>query len=106
MATILSAQCMDARVNQVTPALFARFPSAAAMAVANRRELESLIRPTGFYRTKGRSLIACARAIRSDYGGVVPRRMEQLTQLPWTSAHSRNPSFSTICMNRSSVTKK
>jgi endonuclease-3 len=81
VATILSAQCTDARVNQVTPALFARYPTPAAMATADVGELESLIRPTGFFRTKSRHLIGCARRVVSEYGGRLPDRMETLLRL-------------------------
>lgn len=82
MATILSAQCTDERVNQVTPALFARYPDAARLAVAHPADVESIIRSTGFFRAKTRSLIGCAQALVSDHGGVVPASMEALVRLP------------------------
>ncbi len=78
-ATILSAQCTDVMVNKVTPALFAAYPDAPAMARADQEKLEALIRPTGFYRNKAASLIACSRAIVEQHGGEVPRTMEELT---------------------------
>jgi endonuclease-3 len=81
VATILSAQCTDARVNMVTPALFARYPEAAAFANADPAELESLIRSTGFFRAKARSIIACCQQIVERHGGEVPRTMEELVHL-------------------------
>lgn len=90
VATILSAQCTDARVNQVTPALFARYPTPAAMAAADPQELESLIRPTGFFRTKCRHLIECARRIIRDHGGIIPDQMEALLRLPGIGRKTAN----------------
>ena len=81
VATVLSAQCTDVRVNLVTPALFARFPDAEAMARADPAEVESLVKPTGFYRNKTRSILRCARQLVEEHGGVVPRTMEQLVPL-------------------------
>jgi endonuclease-3 len=81
IATILSAQCTDERVNQVTPALFARYPDAAALAGAAREELEGLIRPTGFYRNKAKAIMSCCADIVARHGGEVPRTLEELTQL-------------------------
>jgi len=81
-ATILSAQCTDERVNQVTPALFARYPTAQAMAKARPEEVEQIIRPTGFYRAKTKSLLGCAKALAADHGGDVPRSMEAMVKLP------------------------
>lgn len=83
-ATILSAQCTDERVNQVTPALFARYPNAAALAEAKPEDVEALIRPTGFFRSKTKSLIGCARGLVADHGGEVPRQMDALVKLPGT----------------------
>lgn len=80
-ATILSAQCTDARVNLVTPQLFARYPTPEAMAAADPEELESLIRPTGFFRQKAKSLMAASQDIVALHGGEVPQTMEELTQL-------------------------
>jgi endonuclease-3 len=81
IATILSAQCTDARVNLVTPALFARFPDAPALAAADRAELEDLIRTTGFYRNKAKAIQACCKDIVAKHGGAVPRTMEELVAL-------------------------
>jgi endonuclease III len=90
VATILSAQCTDARVNQVTPALFARFPNARALAAADQAELESLVRPTGFYRNKARSLIGMAAAVVARHDGEIPRQMEHLTALPGVGRKTAN----------------
>ncbi len=81
-ATILSAQCTDVRVNLVTPALFARFPDAAPMAVADQLELEGLIFTCGFYHNKARSLLGAARMLVERYGGQVPASMSDLLALP------------------------
>jgi len=81
IATILSAQCTDERVNMVTPALFARYPDASAFASADRAELEAMIRPTGFFRNKAKSIQACCRDIVAQHGGEVPRSLEALTML-------------------------
>ena len=81
VATILSAQCTDARVNMVTPALFARYPDAAAFAAADASELESLIRSTGFFRAKARNIMACCKQVVERHGGEVPRTMDELVQL-------------------------
>jgi endonuclease-3 len=81
-ATILSAQCTDVMVNRVTPALFARYPSPAALAAADPAELEEIIRPTGFYRAKARSLIGMAAAVEEHFGGQVPGTMAELVTLP------------------------
>lgn len=82
VATILSAQCTDVRVNQVTPALFARYPDAWAYAGADRTELEELIRPTGFYRNKASSIIGLGQALVERFDGEVPRRLKDLITLP------------------------
>ena len=82
VATILSAQCTDERVNQVTPALFQRYPTAAAMAKARPAQIESMIRSTGFFRAKTKSILGCARALVADHGGEVPRTMEAMVKLP------------------------
>jgi endonuclease III len=83
-ATILSAQCTDERVNKVTPALFARYPTPADLAQARTEDVETIIRSTGFFRAKARSLIGCAKGLVADHGGEVPRRMEDLVKLPGT----------------------
>jgi endonuclease-3 len=82
IATILSAQCTDERVNAVTPALFARYPTPEAMAAAPCADLEELIRPTGFFRAKARSVQGCARALVERHAGQVPRAMDDLVRLP------------------------
>lgn len=81
-ATILSAQCTDKMVNQVTPALFARYPDAASLSRADPAEVERLIRPTGFFRSKARSLIGMAEALVARHGGEVPDDLDALTALP------------------------
>ena len=81
-ATILSAQCTDVMVNRVTPALFARYPTPAALAAADAAELEEIIHPTGFYRAKARSLIGMAAAVEERFGGQVPGTMAELVTLP------------------------
>lgn len=90
VATILSAQCTDERVNQVTPALFSRFPDAAALATADITELENLIRPTGFYRNKAKNIQGACRQIVEKYKGKVPQRMEQLLELPGVARKTAN----------------
>lgn len=81
VATVLSAQCTDAMVNRVTPALFARFPGPPDVAGAHIEDLEGLIRPTGFYHSKARNLIELSRTLIEKHGGEVPRTMEELTAL-------------------------
>ena len=81
-ATILSAQCTDVMVNKVTPALFARYPDPAALAQADPAELEDIIRPTGFYRSKAKSLIGMARAVQERFDGEVPGTLRELVTLP------------------------
>jgi endonuclease-3 len=90
VATILSAQTTDERVNQVTPALFARFPSPADLAAADPEEVEDLIKPTGFFRNKTRSLIAMAQALEDRFGGEVPRTIEELVTLPGVGRKTAN----------------
>jgi endonuclease-3 len=82
VATILSAQCTDQRVNLVTPALFRRYPTPHALAGAQPPELEGLIRSTGFFRAKAKSLIGCARALVEHHGGELPRSVEAMVKLP------------------------
>ncbi|MBX6315842.1 MAG: endonuclease III [Isosphaeraceae bacterium] len=82
VATILSAQCTDARVNQVTPALFARYPDARTLAAADQAEVERLIHSTGFYRAKAKNLIAMAQALVERHGGQIPADLDALTALP------------------------
>ncbi|MBD1844932.1 endonuclease III [Cyanobacteria bacterium FACHB-63] len=90
VATILAAQCTDERVNTVTPALFRRFPDAAALAGADLSELEELVRSTGFYRNKAKNIQAACRLIMEKFGGEVPRSMEDLTSLPGVARKTAN----------------
>jgi endonuclease-3 len=90
VATILSAQCTDARVNMVTPDLFAAYPDALAMASADPADLERLIRTTGFYRAKTRSILGASRALIERHGGEVPRTMEELVRLPGVGRKTAN----------------
>jgi endonuclease-3 len=90
VATILSAQCTDERVNQVTPALFARYPTAEDLAAARQEELEELIRSTGFYRSKAKSLLGMANALVERHGGQVPDTMDALVELPGVGRKTAN----------------
>jgi endonuclease-3 len=90
VATILSAQCTDKKVNEVTPALFDRFRSAAQYAAADRAELEDMIRPTGFYRNKTSSLIGMGQALCDRYRGQVPNRLVDLVTLPGVGRKTAN----------------
>ncbi|MGI9048793.1 MAG: endonuclease III [Rubrobacteraceae bacterium] len=90
VATILSAQTTDVRVNQVTPGLFEKYRSARDLAEADPEGLEAEIRPTGFYRNKARSLRNMARALVEDHGGEVPRTMTELTALPGVGRKTAN----------------
>jgi len=90
VATILSAQCTDARVNQVTPSLFRAWPDAAALARADLTDLETAIRSTGFFRAKARALKATSRALVDRHGGEVPRTMEEMTRLPGVGRKTAN----------------
>ena len=90
VATILSAQTTDVRVNAVTPNLFAKYPTAADYAGADPTELEEDIRPTGFFRNKAKSLRGMARALADDHGGEVPRTMDELVALPGVGRKTAN----------------
>lgn len=90
VATILSAQSTDKRVNEVTPALFARYPDAAALQRADAAELETLIHSTGFFRQKARALLGMADALVTVHGGEVPASMEALTELPGVGRKTAN----------------
>lgn len=90
VATILSAQCTDERVNKVTPELFRRFPDAVALASAELDEIETLIRSTGFYRNKAKNIQAACRMIVSDFEGQVPKLMEELLKLPGVARKTAN----------------
>ena len=89
-ATRLSAQCTDERVNQVTPALFARFPTLEALAEAEPADVEPYIHSCGFYNGKARDIVACAQKLVNEYGGRVPGTMEELTGLPGVGRKTAN----------------
>ena len=86
----LAAQCTDARVNQVTPALFARFPTLEAFAAASQEEVGEYVRSCGFWRAKARDMVAAAKMLLSDYGGRVPDNMEDLLRLPGVGRKTAN----------------
>lgn len=90
VATILSAQCTDERVNQVTPALFERYKTPSDLAHAKLPELEAIIRSTGFFKSKAKSLVACGFAVSGRFGGRVPERMEELVTLPGVGRKTAN----------------
>src|SRR2546430_14766544 len=90
IATILSAQCTDVRVNQVTETLFKKYPDAKAFAYANPSELEQEIRPTGFFRNKTKSVMGASKAILDEFGGEVPRTMEEILTLPGVARKTAN----------------
>ncbi len=90
VATILSAQCTDERVNMVTPTLFRRYPTARAYADANPEELAGIIRPTGFFRNKTKSLIGMGQTLSERHGGAVPRSMAALTAVPGVGRKTAN----------------
>ncbi|MCS7009569.1 MAG: endonuclease III [Chthoniobacterales bacterium] len=90
VATVLSAQCTDKRVNEVTPTLFQRLPTIESFATVSQQELESLIRPTGFFRNKAKNLRACAEAILKNFAGQVPRTIKDLTSLPGVGRKTAN----------------
>jgi endonuclease-3 len=90
VATILSAQCTDKRVNQVTPALFARYRAAADFAGADPKELQQLIKPTGFYKNKAKNIQACCKALVERFGGEVPASLDELVTLPGVGRKTAN----------------
>ncbi len=90
VATILSAQCTDERVNKVTPALFEKYPSVEAMAHASQDELANDIRSTGFFNNKAKSLIGAARTLIAEFGGDVPRTMDELLTVPGAARKTAN----------------
>lgn len=90
VATVLSAQTTDARVNAVTPELFSRFPTPAAMATADPRELEAILRPLGFYRAKTKSCLGLAASLCENYGGDVPETLRDLVTLPGVGRKTAN----------------
>lgn len=90
VATILSAQCTDQRVNQVTPPLFRRYPGPAELAAANLPELEQFIRSTGFFKSKAKHLIACGKVMTERFNGQVPQTMDELITLPGVGRKTAN----------------
>ncbi len=90
VATILSAQCTDKRVNEVTPGLFAKYPTVADFANANQAELAQDIRSTGFFNNKAKALIGAAKKVQSDFGGKVPRTMEEMLTIPGVARKTAN----------------
>lgn len=90
VSTILSAQCTDERVNQVTRTLYQKYPTPAAFAYASPRELEQEIRPTGFFRNKTKSIMGASRKILEEFGGCVPRSMEEILTLPGVARKTAN----------------
>lgn len=90
VATILSAQCTDATVNKVTPELFEKYPTAEVLAALRPEELEPLIRPTGFFRNKSKSLVGAAKGVMEKFGGQVPETMEELLTLPGVARKTAN----------------
>lgn len=90
VATILSAQCTDARVNMVTPELFRRFPDARALAEADRADVEDVIRSTGFFRAKAKNIQTMAASLLADHGGEVPQDLDALTALPGVGRKTAN----------------
>ena len=90
VATVLSAQCTDVRVNMVTPALFQRFPDAKALAGADQEELQEIIKSTGFFRNKAKNLIGAAGKLTQEFDGVVPQSMTDLLELPGVARKTAN----------------
>ena len=90
IATILAAQCTDARVNTITPELFRRWPGPAEMMQASVEELESVIRPTGFYHNKAKNILGAARRVTEDFGGEVPQTLEELITIPGVARKTAN----------------
>ncbi len=90
VATVLSAQCTDVRVNLVTPALFRKYPDAKTLAAAKQEDVEDLVRSTGFFRNKAKNLIAAAKAIAQQHDGEVPKDLETLTNLPGVGRKTAN----------------
>ncbi len=86
----LAAQCTDERVNQITPALFARFPTLESFAEADVEEVETYVHSCGFFRAKARDIVACAQVLLTQYGGELPRTMEELTALPGVGRKTAN----------------
>ena len=97
VATILSAQCTDQRVNMVTPTLFARYPDPATLAVARQEDVEEIIRSTGFFRNKARNLIGMAGAVVDRHGSNIPVTMDELVQLPGVGRKTANVVLGNAC---------
>lgn len=97
VATILSAQCTDRRVNMVTPTLFARYPEPAALAAARQEDVEEIIRSTGFFRNKAKNLIAMAGAVVERHRGQVPATMDELVRLPGVGRKTANVVLGNAC---------
>jgi endonuclease III len=104
IATILSAQSTDRMVNKVTPALFARYPTPAALAAADQAELEDAVRPTGFFRNKAKAVRAASQRLVDAYGGVVPKTMEEITTLPGVARKTGNVVLGTAYRITSGIT--
>jgi endonuclease-3 len=90
VATVLSAQTTDKRVNLTTPALFAKYPTAEDLAAANPEHVEEILKPTGFFRAKTKSVMGLSAAIRDEFGGEVPRTMEEMVKLPGVGRKTAN----------------
>jgi endonuclease III len=90
IATILSAQCTDERVNQVTQVLFAKYPNAMSLAIADPVDVEEIVRPTGFFHQKTKSIITVSLALANEFGGMVPKEMDALTRLPGVGRKTAN----------------
>lgn len=90
IAVMLSAQCTDERVNKTTPELFAKYPTAEAMAVADIKDLEKIIHPCGFYKNKAKNMKACSQKLIQEFNGIVPETMEELQSLPGVGRKSAN----------------
>ena len=103
-ATILSAQCTDARVNMVTPTLFARYPTPFELARAKPEDVENIIKSTGFFRNKTKSLIGMARAVVAEHGGEVPQTMDELRKLPGVGRKTANVVLSNAYATNAGVT--
>lgn len=104
IATILSAQSTDRTVNKVTPALFARYPTPAALAAADQAELEDAVRATGFFRNKAKAVRAASQRLVDAYGGVVPKTMEEITTLPGVARKTGNVVLGTAYRITSGIT--
>ncbi len=102
IATILSAQCTDERVNKVTPALFKRYHSAADLATARLTDVEQLIRSTGFFKSKAANIVACSKALTERFQGQVPSSMDELTTLPGVGRKTANVVLGTV-FNRPAI---